>query len=236
MKDVILPHDHGKQKNMAEIQKGLDRDAPFDAATEVFRVLGDPNRVRLFWLLCHSEQCVINLAALMDTSSPAVSHHLRALAGRGLVTSHRRGKEVYYRAADSELTFLLHKTVEQVMEAACPSDAVDYLAPQEEIIHSVHEYLIAHVAERVTIEELAREFLMNTTTLKRAFKDTYGISIAQYMKKYRVEQAQKLLLGTHDDVSAIARAVGYGSPSRFASAFKEVCGVLPTEYRRLHAL
>ena len=39
---------------------------------------------------------------MMEMSSPAVSHHLRPLRNRGLIVSRRVGKEVYYRAADTE--------------------------------------------------------------------------------------------------------------------------------------
>ena len=54
------------------------------AATEVykkqvFKHRSDPTRVRIFWLLSHREECVINIAAILNMSSPAVSHHLRSL-------------------------------------------------------------------------------------------------------------------------------------------------------------
>ncbi|MCI7323339.1 MAG: AraC family transcriptional regulator [Lachnospiraceae bacterium] len=73
---------------------------------------------------------------------------------------------------------------------------------------------------------------MNTTTLKKAFKEVYGVSIAVHMKKHRMERAAKLLRETPDNISEIARSVGYESQSRFTTAFKDTYGVLPTEYRR----
>ena len=107
MSEFPLPHDHGGSKNLTEIRHELTDAERFDSAAEVFSRLSDPMRVRLFWLLCHSEQCVINIAALLDMSSPAVSHHLRVLSDSRLIVSRRVGKEVYYRVADSELTDLL---------------------------------------------------------------------------------------------------------------------------------
>ena len=53
-------------------------------------------------------------------SSPAVSHHLRPLKNSGLIVSRREGKEVYYRAADTAQSRLLHQMIEQVMAIACP--------------------------------------------------------------------------------------------------------------------
>ena len=62
----------------------------------------------------------MNIAALLDMSSPAVSHHLRTLRDSGLIVSRREGKEVYYRAAESAQSQLLHDMIERVMEIACP--------------------------------------------------------------------------------------------------------------------
>ena len=81
---------------------------------DVFKQLSDPVRVRIFWLLSHREECVINIAAMMDMSSPAVSHHLKSLLDSGLIMSRRDGKEVYYKASDTEQIGLLHEIVEQV--------------------------------------------------------------------------------------------------------------------------
>ena len=75
--------------------------------------------MRIFWILCHCEECVLNIAALLNMSSPAVSHHLRPLKNSGLITSRREGKEVYYRAADTEQTRLLHDMMEKVMQITC---------------------------------------------------------------------------------------------------------------------
>lgn len=232
MSDFKLPHNHGEQGNVERLRSELAVISDFDAVAELFKLLSDSTRVRIFWLLSHREECVINIGALLGMSSPAVSHHLKVLAGSGLIVCRRDGKEVYYRAADNEKTRLLHETVEQVMEIACPEHAVDFQASTEEIIRHVHEELTADLSKRVTIEELSEKYLMNTTTLKRVFKEVYGESIAAHIKKHRLEQAAQLLAETGDDIASVAGAVGYESQSRFTVAFKEHFGVLPSEYRR----
>lgn len=204
----------------------------FTAVSEIFQAAQRPTRVRIFWLLSHREECVINLAALLEMSSPAVSHHLRSLTESGLLVSRRDGKEVYYKAADTAQIRMLHEIVEQVMEIACPERTVDFQASQESIIRHVHDELTANLSERVTIEELSRKYLMNATTLKRVFKQVYGETIAAHIKKHRMEAAATRLRTTQDDVAAIAQAVGYESQSRFTAAFKETYGELPSEYRR----
>ena len=62
---------------------------------------------------------MLNIAALLNMSSPAVCHHLRPLKNSGLITSRREGKEVYYKAADTEQTRLLHDKKEKVMQITC---------------------------------------------------------------------------------------------------------------------
>ena len=228
MPEFSLPHDHGAHGHTEDLYRELKNVEHFGAVCDIFKQLSDPTRVRIFWLLCHCEPCVVNISAMMDMSSPAVSHHLRSLAQSGLIESRRCGKEVYYKAGDTMQIKLLHEIVEQVMQIACPEKAVDYQDSQEQIIRHVHNELTANLAERVTIEE----YLMNTTTLKRCFKQVYGETIAAHMKKHRMEQAASLLLKTQNDIAAIAQAVGYESQSRFTAAFKETYGELPTEYRR----
>ena len=232
MDEFTLPHHHGEHHSAEALHAQLLIHGDFSAASDVFRQLADPTRVRIFWLLSHREECVINIAAMLEMSSPAVFHHLKTLTDSGLLVSRRDGREVYYKAADSELTRLLHELVEQVMQIACPEKTVDYQASQEELVRNVHHYLVEHLSERVTIDALARQFLMNPTTLKQVFKRTYGETIAAHMKRHRMEAAAGLLLQTQDDIAAVAQAVGYESQSRFSAAFREEYGVLPTEYRR----
>ena len=114
-----LPHHHEEGINTSYIQEQLSNIEDFQTVSEIFKQLGDTTRIRIFFLLCHCEECVINISALLDMSSPAVSHHLRPLRNSGLIVSRREGKEVYYRAADTPQSRLLHQMIEQVMEIAC---------------------------------------------------------------------------------------------------------------------
>lgn len=115
-----LPHDHGETEAITMIQEHVSRVDNFQTVADIFKQLGDTTRVRIFWLLCHCEECVINISAMLKMSSPAVSHHLRPLKNSGLIVSRRTGKEVYYRAANTPQSQLLHQMIEQVMEIACP--------------------------------------------------------------------------------------------------------------------
>ena len=233
MEHTGLPHDHGEEQNHTAAMRELLRDeGHFQRIADIFRQLGDPSRIRIFWLLCHCEECVVNIADMVDMSSPAVSHHLRVLKDSGLLDSRRDGREVYYRAADAPQSRLLHEMIEQVMDVACPQWREE--AEQVKIIREVHDHLTEHMEQRVTIEELSHRYLINPTTLKTVFKEVYGNSLAAHMKEHRMEKAAALLRETDMSVAEIAGQVGYESQSKFTSEFKKAFSMLPTEYRRLH--
>lgn len=111
---------HSEELDASFIEEQLSLVTDFQVVADVFKQLGDTTRIRIFWLLCHREECVQNISAMLDMSSPAVSHHLRPLKNSGLIVNRREGKEVYYRAADNEQSQLLHQMIEQVMEITCP--------------------------------------------------------------------------------------------------------------------
>jgi len=231
MSNFQLPHNHG-EKNTENIRRELSETPKFVVASGKFKQLSDTTRLQIFWLLCHQELCVINIAALLNMSSPAISHHLRSLYDSGLITSRRDGKEVYYKASDSKECALLHQTIEKMMKIVCPESVMDYNRSAEEIVKDIHEYLLTHLAERITIEDLSKRYLMNPTTLKHVFKNVYGISLAAHMKLHRMEKAAELLKNSDISIAQVALAVGYESQSRFTSAFKEAYNMLPTVFRK----
>ena len=121
MENPSLPHYHGEEPAHTEVvRQMLEKEDTFQELSDIFRQLGDANRIRIFWLLCHCEECVINLSAMVEMSSPAVSHHLKQLKAAGLIVSRREGKEVYYKAADTAQCRTLHETIERIMEISCP--------------------------------------------------------------------------------------------------------------------
>ena len=170
-------------------------------------------------------------------SSPAVSHHLRQLKIAGLIVSRRHGKEVYYKAAETEQAQLLHHIIEQMIRITCPSAEEEPpgssgMSRQEELICTIHDQLTSHLDRRYTIEELSRQYLINTASLKKVFKEVYGLPIAAYMKEFRIQKAMELLEQTAESISAIASKVGYETQGKFTNAFKDCVQMTPSCYRK----
>lgn len=117
---TALPHQHGDGNTTEKLKKQLSDIEKYQTVADIFKQIGDTTRIRIFWLLCHCEECTINISTMLGMSSPAVSHHLRPLKNSGLIVSRREGKEVYYRASNTAQGRLLHAMIEEVMEIACP--------------------------------------------------------------------------------------------------------------------
>ena len=106
MEHYTLPHRHNQ--SMSQLMSHLPNIEEFQTTADIFKQLSDPTRIRIFWILCHCEECVINIASMMEMSSPA-----------GLIESRRDGKETYYRAVDSKKTQTLHHMIEKIMDISC---------------------------------------------------------------------------------------------------------------------
>lgn len=232
---MTLPHTHPGKTGKTHVYHSMPGSENFATVAELLKLLGDPTRLQLFWILCHTEECIINLAAVLHISSPAVSHHIRFLNACELLESRKEGKEVYYKASHSETAKLLHVTIEKIMKTACPliqNSCHCHHQHTDETIAQMHAYLLDNLDKRISIDALSRKFLMNPTTLKSKFKAAYGHSIAAHIKHHRMEKAAKLLLETDMPVGEISASVGYASGSKFSAAFSDTYGSLPLEYRK----
>lgn len=114
---IILPHVHNE--NTMKLLRTKPDDDVFSVVSGTFGLISDSTRLKILWLLCHTEECVMNIAAAVGMSSPAVSHHLRILKGSGLITSKKIGKEAYYTLAKTEEADLVHKIVDSVFDMNC---------------------------------------------------------------------------------------------------------------------
>ena len=138
-----------------------------------------------------------------------------------------RLKLPYQKIKTLELLLYLGKT-----ELTSKQQLTEYQAQQIRIVQKIHDQMIQHMEQRITIEDLSRQYLINPTTLKAAFKSIYGTSIAAHIKEHRMEQAAKMLRQSKMSIAEIAQAVGYDSHSKFTAAFKAYFKVLPKEYRK----
>lgn len=107
--------------------------ATYGTAEAVLDALGDPTRRALLEILRSGERAVVELAADLPVSRPAVSQHLKVLKGAGLVTERRQGTRHLY-AIDAAGLAALRTYLETFWDAALASfkEAADSAADEEE--------------------------------------------------------------------------------------------------------
>lgn len=88
------------------------------SVADIFRVLGDPTRVRILDSLGTGELCVNDLASKVGISESAVSHQLRLLRTMRLVRVRREGRLAYYAVDDQHILELLNQARTHVQEGA----------------------------------------------------------------------------------------------------------------------
>ena len=164
---------------------------------------------------------------------PAVGQiHTRIMAayeeGRNTSFSNKEIKNLVRRFMPE----LFDSEFDQMKRIAGERASNQYLSQQVEIIRAIHDQLMAHPNQRTTIEALAKEYHLNTSTLKAVFKAVYGQPIASHMKHHRMQEAARLLRETDLSIGDIAQQVGYENQSKFSNVFRDIFQVLPTEYRR----
>lgn len=85
-------------------------------AAELFKVFGDPTRMRILYTLIDSELCVQDIAGRLEMTQSAISHQLRILKQTALVKFRREGKTIYYSLADDHVFTIIQQGLEHVCE------------------------------------------------------------------------------------------------------------------------
>ena len=84
-----------------------------------------------------------------------------------------------------------------------------------------------------TVEELAKDLYISRVQLYRKVKAIFGISVSEHINNIRLEKSKELLKKGNLNISEIAYAVGFSSPSYYSTAFKNKYGISPKEYKTL---
>ncbi len=84
--------------------------------SELFKILGDSTRLRIVLALSANELCVCDLAAVTGMSISAISHQLRLLRDKNIVSNDKRGKMVYYKLDDHHIENLIKESLVHIRE------------------------------------------------------------------------------------------------------------------------
>ncbi len=113
--DLDVPTDSTKKLLESVTDNMISDDTSYKLAG-VFKVLGDPSRVKIIYALLQSELCVGDISSTVGISQSAVSHQLRGLRDLRLVKSRRDGQLIHYSLDDLHVINLLSECLEHIQE------------------------------------------------------------------------------------------------------------------------
>lgn len=134
----------------------------------------------------------------------------------------------YLRLKVLESFFLLS----QMLPSENFETAAYYSASQIKKIKTLKQELTTQLDSRESLKSMAERYGMSLTSLKDCFRAVYGKPIHAFQREYKMQVATKMLVATSLSIAEISGRLGYENPNKFSSAFKEIIGVSPTEYRK----
>ena len=109
---------------------------------------------------------------------------------------------------------------------------VNILIEEKEKENKIIRYIKEHYKEKLLLEDIANEFNYSIGHLCRKFKQETGGTIIEYITKYRISIAMRLLFEMKDaNIEDIAFEVGFNDVQYFTKAFKKCVGMTPGKYR-----
>jgi len=97
-----------------------------------------------------------------------------------------------------------------------------------QILKCIHENYNTPLSET----GIANSVNISKNYMHKVFKNETGITPLEYLTKYRIQCAQKLLLESAQSIAKIGELCGYPEPIYFSYIFKKVCGITPSAYRK----
>lgn len=101
-------------------------------------------------------------------------------------------------------------------------------------IAQIQSYLRSHLAEDLSLKDVANSFFLNPAYLSRLFKSKIGMNFSDYLAELRISYAKDLLNNTSQSILVIAQSVGYQEANSFSRLFKKHTGMSPQKFRSLN--
>ncbi|MFP5076179.1 helix-turn-helix domain-containing protein [Rhizobium sp. YIM 134829] len=158
---------------------------------------------------------------------------IHALAADRWLADWTSGKEIRQQLAYEEIKLAVRRLcLDQLNPSAVSARVPHPLSQAVAHTQTLTEAINLRFAEPLTLTALAASANIHPATANRAFRDVLGISMMEYLTRYRLARAMQLLVETDHAILTIALDVGFGSLSRFYDAFKSRSGVTPRQFRR----
>lgn len=134
----------------------------------------------------------------------------------------------FIEAKENELLALLIHSIETIDQHSVPH----YTSYERQAVADVQKILQKALQNPPSIRTLARDMGINPNKLQELFKYYSGVTVMEYLRSYRMQQALTLL-DSDMLLYEIAQEIGYRSVDRFSEAFAKAYGISPGKYRKV---
>lgn len=178
-------------------------------------------------LLIEADPARLNLlgpqAAVLD-ERVALCGGLPSAIARRLYHEFRADDDAAHLAVEGLLLELL-AALSRSARARGPADRPPWLAEARDYIHS-------SAGGRLSLTHLAELVGVHPATLARTFRQGFGCSVGEYVRRLRIERAARQLGESGRPLAEIALAAGFSDQSHFCNTFRRFTGMSPSAYRR----
>ncbi len=105
----------------------------------------------------------------------------------------------------------------------------------DEPVRKAQEFIEDHIADKISVEDLALQFAVGRRNFERRFKQATHNTPVEYIQRVKMEAAKKCLETSRKNVSEVMYDVGYTDPKAFRAVFKKITGLSPVAYRNRYS-
>ena len=127
--------------------------------------------------------------------------------------------------------YLTQLLISMLRQLEHPS-GVDKKSGSVPMLDAMIAYMEQNLSRKLSLEQLAAEFHVSTSYIKRLFSQYKQTGAMGYFTMLKIEQAKQLLRESDRNISQIAELLGYDNIYYFCNQFKKHTGMSPLEYRR----
>ena len=138
-----------------------------------------------------------------------------------------RGYELDVRTKLGQFWLMLLDETEGLRNRSSQAKMLDHTRVKEMI-----GFLEEHYSEKLTLKEIAQSAGLGERECGRCFSRSIGMPPIEYLNRYRIRQAARLIVQSPDPIGEIAAQCGFSSDSYFGKLFREQIGCSPREYRK----
>ncbi len=157
--------------------------------------------------------------AQLNPSMTMVANQLLACPYQGML------QQIFLESKTLELIVLQLEMIASSSQKNCS------LTPEDmKRVHTARDILVKDIVNPPGLFQLARAVSLSHTKLNRGFRHEFGVTVFEYLRLHRVKQGKELLDTLEMNVTEVAYATGFSSPSHFTKAFRSHYKVNPGSY------